>query len=441
MSLSLTSFLENDFSLLGDSQVVLHGQSASPVAVTVLDVAYQITDRALNVGSTDTFFIAIDGSRFHVPMYEWASLEAESAGAGISGIDVFDEDGSKYITVGRTSANQVLIYSLPSARSGADAFTFTGTATVSLYTRQYLGGLLDLRVHSAGVKHTVAMITRSASVPTGNPGNPHYNGRELSVITTDGVIWRPAGVYHLSGSDPLYFAFGEAHFDPLRGVWTVQDSWTVIAADSNSANITYGPSLEGPWDTNNYDFNGGTHLYARLRNSNGSFTVRSIAPSNRGIENDWRLLSETYLNGSSWQAEPFTTHLAFDFYPADFRFMKMTFDWAAISGVTNSVTHYDRSTGFMDPADVVCAPIATRDRSMFAAKVAGRVFQTQFNRVSGTFISRYSGANQAGNNNNVVLQWQFEGDADGNLPCKVWRSLVRGSGALSRQGWIRIWVM
>jgi len=435
MAIRLISDFPDVESLLGERQGTIYA-SGQASGISALSVAFLVNVRAIDVGSVGAFRLRFVGPvDYLVPIYKWTNLVAAAAGDtltenGGTGLRVYDTDG-KWILVGRTNGNQVLVQNGTYDSDGGAAFG------ISIHTVEYLGGFLDHRIDSVGTRHRLCMQARSASVPS-NPGSPHYSGRSIRSITTGGVTWNQAGLYTEPGTDTLYFAFGEAVYSTLRGRWVVQQSWRVVDA-TDSADIQYGPSWVGPWSDPPYAY--GTHEYARVRLDDGSFAVYKIGPEATSVDRAWRLLTETYIDGDAALSKPYTTRTGIDFHPTEWRQMKVTFDWEAFSDTHDGVVYYDRSHGFLDPSDILVAPIGVRSESAYEPRTSGRSWLYIINRLSDIRIGRNKASLPSGSSSQLVVAVQWEGDASGNLPITHFRVIRRTTASSGITGWLRHWIL
>lgn len=436
MSIQLESYFDADQSLIGN----VHEVRVDDIQTSNsgLDSAVLLSESSIDLGRTDVIEVRLpNNSVFQIAAYEWAGLDHATVGANLANIlhtrrmEIHEEGGGESIYFARTSDNQVLIQSVDWEYDNENQFG------VTLYSLEYDGGLLDHRIGAVGTRHTIAMQARNSTRPDAPGSDVDYNGRYVETETVGGVNWYTLN-FNLTGSDTLWFAFGEATYNIQTGRWDVADNWIVVDT-TDSTNIMFAPTSTSTWVS---PYAHGTHRYARIRRADGSFAIRSLLPTSQTLERKWQLLSETYIDGSDYRGEPYTTRTFFDFHPDEFRFMKVEFDWEDYSGTTNSVVHYDRSVGFIDPADIVCAPEAGRQASAWDTKVSGPVWRFAFNRQTGTLLGRYAGSISGGSSNSLVMQVQFEANnATGELPIEVFRVLERTSGSSGVTGWLRIWVL
>ena len=436
MSIQLESYFDADQSLIGQvNYVQINSITASNA---LLDTAFLLSQSAIDIGRTDIIEVRLPNNTvFQIPSYEWAKIDQTLAGSNLANVaptrrhQVLDEDGNTSVYFGRTPTNQVLFQSIDWEYDNAQAFL------ASLYSLEYHGGFLDHRIGSVGTRHTIAMQARNATRPDAPGSGVDYNGRYVETETVGGVSWYTLN-FNLTGSETLWFAFGEAVYNQSTGRWEVQDNWVVVDT-TDTTNVNFAPTSEGTW-TSPYIHN--THNYARIRRADGSFTIRNLLPTSQTLEREWQLLSETYISGSEYRAEPYTTRLFFDFHPDEFRLMKVSFDWENYSDTTNGVLHYDRTTGFIDPSDIVCAPEGDRLSSRWDTKTHGPTWRWQFVRDGAAYLSRFADDISGGAAHDLTMQVQFEANnSTGDLPIEVFRVMERTVGSRSVTGWLRIWVL
>ena len=435
MAIRLISDFPDVESLLGERQGSLFA-SGTVSGIAALGTAFLVNARAIDTGDVDAMRLRFLGPvDYEVPIYKWTGIVAAEAGDTLAenagtGFRVYADDGT-WILVGRTEGNQLLVQNGTYASDGGSSFS------IGINTIQYQGGLLDHRVDSVGARHRLCMQARSASAPA-NPGTPHYSGRSIRSVTVGGVTWNQAGLYAEPGSDTLYFAFGEAIYSTLRGRWVVQESWRVVDA-TDSADIQYGPSWIGPWSDPPYTY--GTHEYARVRLDDGSFAVYKIGPESTSVDREWRLLTETYIDGSAYLATPYTTRTGIDFHPEEWRLMKVEFDWEDYTATHDGVVYYDRSTGFLDPSDIIAAPIGVRSATQYEPRTVGRSWYYVINRSTGIRVGRNTASLISGGSEQMPIAVQWEGDASGNLPITHFRVIRRTTNSRSITGWLRHWIL
>lgn len=440
MSVHLESYFENDQSLIGAANTVT--VNTVQTSNTGLDAAVLLAQDSIDLGRTDIIEVRFPNDTvFQIIAYEWAAIGQWTAGVSLSGAadfrrkEIRDQDGETSVYFGRTSSNQVLIQSVDWEFDTAQPFL------VSLHSIEYDGGLLDHRIGAVGTRHTIVMQARNATRPTLPTGSQvKYNGRYVeTAMLAGGINWYTLN-NSLTGTDTLWFIFGEATYNIQTGRWEVQDSWIVVDT-TDRTNVTFSHAQSGPWASTGYDHS--QHNYARIRRADGSFAIRSLTPTSQTLEREWQLLSETYIDGSDYRAEPYTTRLFFDLHPDEFRLMKVSFDWENYSDDISGVTYYDRCTGFIDPNDIVIAAEADRLPSAWDTKRHGPTWRWQFIRDGSAHLTRFADNISGGAAHNMIFQCQFENSSTtgGAPPATHWRVLERTTGSDDITGWIRIWVL
>ena len=432
MAFQLTSFEAADNSLMGESRTSVYTDGTATNGIADLGNAFQPSQKALDVPATDGIRITVPNHEFDLPVYLWTALRSASAGNTLSesqgtGQRVYSDDGSVWILVGRTTGNHVLV------QTGTYTYT-SGTAfSVGILTTEFQGGLLDHRLDAVGARRSIVMEAFNSSRP-GLPVGVHDTGRSVFSVTVNGVTWNQAGKFLLTGSTTRWFAFGESVYEPLQGRWIVEDSWQIVNG-GQAANIQFGGSWVGPWIDPPYVF--GTHIFARVRRPDGTFVVYSIKPSPRPLEREWKLLSQTYVGGSPYRATPYTTTLAFDFVPSEWKLMKVEWEWEDFT----STAGRDKTFGFLDPSDIIVAPIGVRSSVQFEPRLAGQTWTLSCRRNDGISLARSSDSIESGHTENLTAMIQFESDANGGPPATVVRFIERGGGCARVDGWLRLWVL
>ena len=246
------------------------------------------TTRALgfgiNVDNVDRIRLQLGNTDFEFAVSEWLRLPAGTAGTTLgadSRITVVQTGGTDTIRVGRADGNVILV----------QFGTYTAPTTNLIVRQQqlrYSGGLIDLRVREAGGRHRVCMITRSTTEPSQPSADHFYDGTNIHNLS--GSPWIQAGSGVPSGTDKIWFAFGEAAIDPLSSLWELETVWLVVDSTETSALIQYATDWTGPFSASVYTFP--THRYARIRQPDGTLTVRRIGNDLSAGRRDWVLLGE-----------------------------------------------------------------------------------------------------------------------------------------------------
>lgn len=431
MGISLFSITADDDSLLGDSQQTVFA-SATANGIASLRNAFQPTTLPIDVNGVDSITLTLLSTAFIIPIYKWTELRNAASGNTLgensgTGLKVYDSSGTYWILVGKTKGNNILVQT-------GNWSTTESTFVVRVDITRFLGGLLDHRIDSNGVEHRFVMQANSSSTPN-SPGKPHYNGKRLADVWESGsVLWRQAGLY--SGLTITHLAFGSARYDTLSARWIVSDNWQIIDV-TDSTLINFAPTWTGNW-VHPYVF--ADHKYARIRRENGAFSVYALSPEVSAVGRDWQLLSETYINGSNYAAEPYTTPLNFDLIPSDWRIIKFSWDWADRSSVISGETYYDRGAALMDINDLVIMPQQTRDRTEFAGRTSGALLfditRYDIKLVRSGEIVPFGAANRLGMN----CYFETNDSNSNNPPAKVFRIHGRHNSSRTITGWLRTWV-
>ena len=238
----------------------------------------------INVDNVDRIRLQLGNTDFEFAVSEWLRLPAGTAGTTLgadSRITVVQTGGTDTIRVGRADGNVILV----------QFGTYTAPTTNLIVRQQqlrYSGGLIDLRVREAGGRHRVCMITRSTTQPAAPSADHFYDGTNIHNLS--GSPWIQAGSGVPSGTDKIWFAFGEAAIDPLSSLWELETVWLVVDSTETSALIQYATDWTGPFSASVYTFP--THRYARIRQPDGTLTVRRIGNDLSAGRRDWVLLGE-----------------------------------------------------------------------------------------------------------------------------------------------------
>ena len=233
----------------------------------------------INVDNVDRIRLQFGTSNFEFAISEWLRLPVSTAGVTIpaaSRMTVVQTGGTDTIRIGRGDGNFILV----------QFGTYTAPTTNILVTQQqlrYSGGLIDLRVREAGGRHRVCMITRSTTQPAAPSADHFYDGTSIHDLT--GSPWVQAGVSVPSGTDKIWFAFGEAKIDPLSSLWELESSWVVVDSTLLSSTIQYGTDWTGPFNASEYTFT--LHRYARITLPNGDQIVRRIGNDLSAGRREW----------------------------------------------------------------------------------------------------------------------------------------------------------
>lgn len=435
MSIALQSVFNAENSLLGAFQITVHGSATASNGVTDLRNAFRPTELPIDVGNIDSFNVVLPGSQpFVVPIYEWTNLRYASPGATLgenagTGIRVLssDTDNPRSILVGRTRGNQVLIQNID--------YTYSGSFVARIDVAHYTGGLLDHRIDSIGTIYRVVLTANdanaAANLPT--PGNSvPFNGRSATDTQIGGVWWRQAGRYNIAATD---FVLGTYRYDPLAARFTQPSSWYHVSASDANA-VSFGATWTGPWE---HPYVYADHRYMRVRNADGSFSVWALSPETSPVGRSWQLLSETYIDGSSFYNKAYATALNFPLYPSDWRFLKMSFDWDSLSSTINGQTVYSTTSGLLAMPDVRIHAMQTRD----LATALRNDYQLRLDIGQGRmYIARASNALAGGRSDRLLMNVFFETDSTSvwDPPAKVLRVGSRHNGSSGVRGTLRAWV-
>ena len=434
--------------LLGEpTTVALDGVLASS-----WDAAFTTAGSIGEVGASGTnvaqLEIELAGTKFVCQVTPWYRLAAQADGATISegngtAVRAYEEDGdgSVYILVGRTVNN------IPLVQKG-DGFAPSGSVRADASIVTMSGGLVDRMVHSLGQRHLLCMQSDQDARPNAPPHGTdlRYTGvNPIASALSSGEVWYPSGNRGKSATVKTWFAFGEAVFDDVRGVWVVRDVWRVVdGADEN--NILFGKNWDGPWQTGGYVVGG--HHYARIRHVDGSFLVRRIGTDGGPLQREWVPLTEQYVDGSAYRAEPYTVRTAFDFDPAEWNLLKFEWEWDETAGTdlegqiaSLDPVYQDRVEKIIDARSIVPSVEQARMNNQFATYYHGAAWRLDFFRRTGlNAIRKNDGPSNSNDVHNFEVSWQFEtSTATVAPPITHARFISRGN--TTARGWLRTFVL
>lgn len=434
--------------LLGDpTDVTLDGVTLNNWSAVA--TAGEIGEVGANGTNVAQLTIRAAGTDFIVPATDWYRVAAQSNGAAISvgngsAVRAYERggDGSKWLLVGRTDSN------IPLVQQG-EGFAPAGAVRVDVIVTEMSGGLVDRMIHGLGQRHLLCMQCDQDARPAAPPHGTdlRYTGvNPIASALSSGEVWYPSGNRGKSSTVKTWFAFGEAVFDDIRGVWVVRDVWRVVdGADAN--NIAFGRNWDGPWQTSEGYVVGGHH-YARVRHADGSFLVRRIGTDGGPLQREWVPLTEQYVNGSAYRAEPYTVRTAFDFDPAEWNLLKFEWEWDETAGTdlegqiaALDPVYQDRIEKIIDARSIVPSVQQTRRNDQFATYYHGAAWRLDFYRSTGMNAIRKDDA--PGNSNDVhnfQVAWQFEtSGATVAPPITHARFISRGN--TTARGWLRTFVL
>ena len=422
--------------LLGDITVTLHDR------ITMSSWA-SIASQATDVGGTSVtntnilqLRLVLAGKTFIVPIYPWATLIPQPADQAIStgnrtAIKCYEADGGvgTYILVGRSDRN------IPLLQQGA-GLNPSGSVPVELHVCVHEGGPIDRLLESTGQRQLICMQCDQDARPNPPPHGTdlRHNGREpASSSLSTGEVWWPSGSRQRSFTTKTWFAFGEAVYDNLQGIWRVDAAWYVVDS-ADRVNVQFARNFDGPWGTDDYIV--GQDRYARIRRVDGSLIVRYIGTDGAGHNGQWVPLSEQYISANDYGYTPYTARLNFEFHPNEWDMMLLEWEWESSSSDVGSVTYYRKVSDIIPARDIVGSVQTARDR---ATRTAGNQATSWFvlaNSETGMHAIRQAGFsdNLAG----IALAFQFESsDTTDNEPIDHIVILQRGNTHLSTTGWFR----
>ena len=427
-------------SLIGDIE---RGQ----IDVVTTNAWVDIASASIEIGETSLaniniaeFDIVLDGKTFIVPIYDWTALTPQSSGTAIStgnstALRAYERDGNAgvYILIGRSDGN------IPLIQQG-EGLNPSGNVRIELYTTETTGGLIDRLINGTGQRQLIVMQCDQDARPNPPPHGTdlRHNGKEpVAATLSTGEVWWPSGNRIRSLTTKTWFAFGEAVYDNLQGIWRVVAAWYILD-QSDRTNIQFSRNWFGPWGTG--DYVAGADNYARIRRSDGSYIVRHIGVDGAG--NDKRLipLTEQYIDGSSQAYEPYTVRTNFDLHPSEWDFMVFEWSWANASSDVDGITYYRKVSAEIPAADIIGSPMQTRTATSRIAGNSANSWTIVANSNSGMHAIRQ--APLPTGLTGMAFSFQFESsDSSDHEPITHIRLLERQSSSLSTTGWFRTYVI
>ena len=425
--------------LLGNSERILVDSLTTSSWTDISAVCVDLGETSISDHYSAFLEILVDGKFFVVRRYDWALLTPQSAGAAISegnntALRAYERDGTVgvYILVGRSEGG------IPLIQQGA-GINPTGAVRIELYRTEYDGGWLDFALQTTGQRQLICMQCDQDARPNPPPHGTdlRHNGREpVAAALSTGEVWYPSGRRIRSLTTKTWFAFGEAVYDNLLGVWKVSSAW-YLADQSDRLAIQFGRNWDGPWTDSAYVV--GAHRYARIRRADSSLTVRFIGVDGSGHSLRWVPLSEQYVDGGAYPYEPYTARLGFNLHPAEWDFLRFEWEWESNSDVVDGNTYYRRAEKIVSAQSVVGSPQLGR---VAATRVTPKFGPTWFIRVTGwggMVAERQSHYNTANDGFNALVQFESS-DTTESEPITHIRFIERGTGQLSAAGWLRTFV-
>ncbi len=425
--------------LLGDPTETLLDRSIFGTWAT-LATSQEIGEASVSDPGTVQFYVRVGADRFLVPIVDWARLTAQPTNAVIStgngtAMRAYLEDGGPdtWILVGRSDGN------IPLVQHGEDVNP-AGQVTVSILPVTVSGGLLHRMIHGTGQRHLIVMQTDQDARPLA-PVGIRYNG--VAPDATDiggGTVWYPSGSRVRSPTLKTWFAFGEAVYNVLTGIWVVADSWFIF--DQGDPDITFGAHWDGPWQASGYVAGG--HHYARFRAADGSWIRRRVGAHPGGTDREWIPLTEQYVNGSGYRAEPYTARTAFDFHPDEWRLLLWQWEWDGDDYVDtiDGRTYRERSEIVVSADSIMGSPEQTRSATQWATRRAGPVWRLRADRKWGMQAARTAEFSNGGSATNLHMAVQFESSGAAVVePITHIRFVERAANGASAKGWLRSFVL
>ena len=188
--------------------------------------------------------------------------------------------------------------------------------------------LSDLANEYRGRRH-ICVFGRKSSEPTAfSWSNASFDGSVVADFTSDGVDWVNAGESVPSGTDTLYFVFGEVVYSAAREEWEFEDSVILIDSTSTAWDIEYAPDWTGPWHQN--AFNAAIDHFAQIRTRPGVNIIRKIGTDVVGDRVEWVMMSED-IRQPGQRNDNFDEPTLFDFFPDEYTWILFEWHWRGSS--------------------------------------------------------------------------------------------------------------
>ena len=408
----------------------------SSIATTASDIG--------NTAVTNTHIVQLQlnlaGRTFIVPIQQWSTLVPQAADTAIStgnntAMRCYEQDGQvgTYILVGRSDRN------VPLLQQG-EGLNPSGSVRVELYVVERGRGPIDRLLESTGQRQLICMQCDQDARPNPPPHGTdlRHNGRDPAAATlSTGEVWWPSGNRIRSLSTKTWFAFGEAVYNNLIGIWEVTAAWYVVDS-SDRVNVQFARNWDGPFGTDDYIV--GQDRYARIRRVDGSLIVRFIGTDGAGHEKRWIPLSEQYISANDYGYTPYTARLNFEFHPEEWNHVLLEWEWEGSSSDINSVTYYRKASYIIPAEDIVGSVQTARDRTTRTAGNQATSWFVLVNSETGMHAIRQAGFSD--NLTGIALAFQFESSSTtDNTPIDHIVMLQRGNTHLSTTGWFRTRVL
>ena len=401
-----------------------------------LAASVEVGEVSLGDTNISQFLIEVDGRMFLVPIYDWSILVPQPAGSNIStgngtALTAYEVGAppNVNILVGKSDGN------IPLMQAGA-GLNPSGSVQIRLHSVTTSGGLLDRLLATTGQRQLICMQCDQNARPAPPPhgSDLRHNGKQpAAAALSTGEVWWPAGQRSRSLTVRTWFAFGEAVYDNLLGIWKVGAAWYVVD-QSDRANIQFARNWDDLWGGSDYVVGG--HYYARLRRPDGSYIIRFIGVDGGGHTRRWVPLTEQYVNGSAYPYEPYVVRTAFDFHPSEWNFLLWEWEWESNSDVVDGVTYYRKAEQVVRAQSVVGSPERVRSARTRTIPKFGPTWFVRVNGAQAMMVARQSHYNTANDGWNALVQFESSSSTDG-APITHLRFIERGSSLLSTTGWLR----
>ena len=406
----------------------------SSIATTASDIG--------NTAVTNTHIVQLrlklDNKTFIIPIYQWSTLIPQAADTAIStgngtAIRCYEEDGNEgiYVLVGRSDRN------VPLLQQGA-GLNPSGSVRVELYVVERTGGPIDRLLESTGQRQLIAMQCDQDARPNPPPHGTdlRHNGRDPAASTlSTGEVWWPSGNRIRSLTTKTWFAFGEAVYNNLIGIWEVVAAWYILDS-SDRTNIQFARNWNGPWGTDDYIV--GQDRYARIRRSDGSYIVRFIGTDGAGHDNRWIPLTEQYINNAHYGYEPFAVRTNFEFHPSEWNHLRFEWSWEDSSDDIDGVTYYRKVSTIVPASDIVGSPMKARTATSRITSSNATSWTLVANSEDGMHAIRQAGFPSGLTGWTATLQYESSSTSE-HEPITHIRIIDRGT--LSTNGWLRTYVI
>ena len=425
--------------LLGEITVTLHDRITLSSWGSIASQATDVGGTAVTNTNILQLRLVLAGKTFIVPIYPWSTLVPQPADQAIStgnrtAMKCYEADGDvdTYILVGRSDRN------IPLLQQGA-GLNPSGSVPVDLHVCVHDGGPIDRLIESTGQRQLICMQCDQDARPNPPPHGTdlRHNGREpaASALST-GEVWWPSGSRQRSFTTKTWFAFGEAVYDNLQGIWRVDAAWYVVDS-ADRVNIQFAGNWDGPWGTDDYIT--GYDRYARLRRADWSYIIRFIGTDGAGHDKRWIPLTEQFVSANDYGYSPYTARCNFELHPDEWDHLRFEWEWESISSDLGGVTYHRKASCIVPASDIVGSVQTARDRRNRTPGSNATSWFMVANQAEGMHAIRQAAFSDSYGGIALAVQFESSSTTD-NAPISHIVMLQRGNTHLNTEGTLRTYV-